>query len=200
MPGNLPRLPLIPPGLLVQQVLPVPDRITIVTTPRQDAAACPSCAVCSSRVHSRYNCLLADLPWQGRPVTLQVQARRFHCLNPICACQIPDLRRMLAGRRRGCGTADGTAVRLQGCLGVALGGKDGARLAARLAMVTSPDTLLRMVWASSKGDDTPLPPRVLGVDDWSWRRGQRYKAVLVDLERNKAVDLLPDRKASTLAA
>jgi len=41
---------------------------------------------------------------------------------------------------------------------------------------------------------------LLGVDDWSWRRGQRYKAVLVDLERNKAVDLLPDRKASTLAA
>jgi len=56
-------MPLIPAGLLVQQVLPAPDRVTIVTTPRQDAAACPGCAVCSSRVHGHYNRLLGDLPW-----------------------------------------------------------------------------------------------------------------------------------------
>ena len=70
-------MPLVPPGLLVRQILPDPDCILIVTTPRQDAAACPSCAACSSQVHSRYNRLPGDLPWQRRPVMLQVQARRF---------------------------------------------------------------------------------------------------------------------------
>jgi transposase len=42
-------------------------------------------------------------------------------------------------------------------------------------------------------------PRVVGVDDWCFRRGRRYGAILVDLERRHVLDLLPDREAATLA-
>ena len=69
---------------MVQHVLPTPDRLTIVVAQGQNAAACPDCAAPSLRVHSRYERMVADLPWQGRTVTLRVLTRRFRCLNPDC--------------------------------------------------------------------------------------------------------------------
>ena|SRR5271166_4640934 len=73
-------------------------------------------------------------------------------------------------------------------IGRALGGEAGSRLAIRLSMTTSPDTLLRRV--KQLRDSSAPPPQIVGIDDWAWRKGQRYGTIVVDLERSDVIDLL----------
>src|ERR1700735_3421477 len=72
-------------SLKVTRVVPTPERVTIEAAPQSTSAACPVCYNSSRRVHSSYRRVLHDLPWQGRPVTIHVAARRFHCPNRHCA-------------------------------------------------------------------------------------------------------------------
>jgi transposase len=157
---------------------------------------CPQCGEPSTRVHSRYTRALADLPWQGKEVRIELQVRRFFCLATECPQQTfaERLPEVAAGSAR-------TTVRLRAAhqlIGQALGGEAGARLATPLGMPTSPDTLLRRVHRA------PVPKRptvrVLGVDDWAWKKGQRYGTILCDLERRCPVDLLPVRSADSFAS
>ncbi|WP_438346672.1 hypothetical protein [Methylorubrum populi] len=74
-----------------------------------------------------------------------------------------------------------------------LGDDSGARLLQRLAMPVSCDTVLRLI--RRRRTKPPPPPPVVGVDDWAWRRGTAFSAVVCDLEKYRVVDLLPGRAA-----
>jgi hypothetical protein len=64
-------------------------------------------------------------------------------------------------------------------------------------MPTSRETLLRLI----RGSEIPKrkTPRVLGLDDFAWKKGDRYGTLLVDLEARCPVDLLADREAASVA-
>ena len=83
-------------------------------------------------------------------------------------------------------------------LGLMLGGRPAQALAERLLLPVSKDTFLRSVRAASRF--TPEQLRVIGIDDWAWRRGRRYGTLICDLERRRIVDILPDREPATVEA
>jgi transposase len=137
-----------------------------------------------------------DLPWQGQPVQVQVKTRRLRCRNRHCPRKIfaERLPGVAAPQARETNRLTQTLRRV----GYVLGGLPGSSLLQQMGMIASRDTILRRVKTTS-GHPQEGKVRVLGVDDWAWRKQQRYGTVLMDLERRRVVDLLPVRSAASFA-
>jgi transposase len=186
---------LIPKELRAEALSIRRGRVDISVAPVGRSAQCPVCGRPSRRVHSRYSRKIADLPWHGAPVVFRARVRRYFCDEPSCErgifCErLPEV----AAHARKTGRLEGALL----AVAFELGGRAGARLAAELGLVVGRDALLRRVKCASLPD--PKKVRVLGVDDFAFRKGHTYGTVLVDLERRRVVDLLPERSQETLVA
>jgi transposase len=169
--------------------------VTLSASSYEPRARCPLCGSGSSRVHSRYLRTVSDLPWHGVSVKLDVGVRRFFCDEVSCRRRIFCERlEEVAARARKTGRLEEALL----AVALELGGRAGARLAADLSLAVGRDALLKRI------KDAPLPKvgkvRVLGVDDFAFKKGSTYGTILVDLERHGVVDLLAERSQESLVA
>jgi len=188
---------LVPSGFIMESASLEVTTATIVVRPVSNESFCPGCGARSGRVHSRYQRHLADLPIGGRPVRLLAKVRRFHCDAVLCGRRIFAERfddGLLAPWARRAARLDHIVHHL----GLALGGRPAASFARRLMVPVSNDTLLWVV--RRRGSPRFVPPTVIGIDDWAWRRNQRYGTLICDLERRKTIALLPDREPASAQA
>lgn len=187
----MPTTPLVslPEGLDIISVSETSEELLVRVISTRSCSLCPLCSAPSQAIHSYYRRKPADLPSTGRAIRLLLTVRKFFCRNAACprkvfAERLPELiepaSRLTSRFRQALQT-----------IGFALNGEGGARLACRWGMPISATTLLRSLHL------VPTPPvgkvRVVGLDDWAWRRGQRYGTIIIDQERHMVLDLLPER-------
>ena len=186
----------LPSGITITSVHPSATELVVRVACHVPSMPCPECHQPSSRIHSNYQRTVGDLPCAGRNVLLALTVRKFVCTTPTCSRRIFTER--LPGLVCSYGRMTPRLIALVQSLGLVAGGQMGTRQAERTGITTTPSTLLRHLMR------LPAPVtravRVLGVDDFAWKKRFTYGTILVDLERRKIIDVLADRESATVEA
>ena len=129
---------------------------------------------------------------------LKLQLARWRCRTPECGYQIftERLPSVIAPRARYTNRLTETGI----AVGRLLGGRPSQRLLSRLGILVSRHTVLRRVKQAVHQSAPRKEVRVVGIDDWAWKKGQSFGTILVDLENREVVDLLPIRSAKAVSA
>ncbi|WP_184134772.1 ISL3 family transposase [Deinococcus humi] len=180
-------------GVVVDQCEVEADVVSLHLSSCAAEQPCPRCQALSGSIHSHYERRFQHLPWGGLAVDIQLQVRRLGCRNgcPVrtFAEQFPNLVAPYARYS--------TAVcRLFQQFVLRVGGEGGQKLLASLPFHASGDRLLAEQHVALPPLDQA--PRVIGIDDFAFKKGLRYGTVITNLETGRAIDLLPDRKAATV--
>ena len=185
-----------PAGITIDSIDPSANELVIRIACDAPSMPCPECRQPSARIHSCYQRMVADLPCAGRNVILALTLRKFVCGRSTCPRKIFTER--LPGLVASYARMSSRLIALLQAIALVAGGQQGTRLADRSGIATTSSTLLHHLM------QLPAPKaravRVLGVDDFAWKKRFTYGTILVDLERRTIIDVLADRDSVTVEA
>ena len=179
----------------LRRVTEAAEGLVVEAVARGAPPRCPGCNSRASRVHSSYERGPAGLPVNGRSLTVRLRVRRFFCDRGRCPRRtFVEQVAQLSERYRRSSLA---LKKWQHAVAIELGDRPGQRLCRRLQLKAGRTRLLGLLTEPAAPERAP---RVLGVDDFAFRKGKWYGALLVDVESGRVVDVLPDRECDTFAA
>ena len=186
----------LPAGLEITAFSRQEETLCVSLLSTQSCSHCPLCGSPATRIHSRYQRRLADLPSAGQPVRFLLSVRKFFC--DVATCPRKIFAERLAPFVAPWARETTRLFQMVQIIGLATGGRLGVRVTDRMGIQTRRHTILRRIMA------LPTKPveqvTHIGIDDFSFRRGRKFGTIVVDLQTHHVLDVLADRTADTSAA
>lgn len=191
---NIKRLINIP-KIIVSNIEFKPPIIHIYASLSGKRAKCPECKKYSHSVHDRYERRITDLPVFQYHSIIILTVRKFKCRNDKCKRKVftEQNDNILPYARR-----TERVTRLLSDIAIDMPTGSGHLLSEKLQIKVSRSTLTRLAHQQPLPDINTL--KVVGVDDWAFRKGVNYGTILVDMETSKPIDMLPTRDSVDLKA
>jgi len=167
--------------------------VKIIASIKSNRSQCPVCGNFSTSIHDSYVRMIADLSVFQNSTTILLRTRKFKCKYPMChrkvfSEQTPNIERYSRRTNR--------ASKILDLLSIELTGQLGSQLSKRLLLSVSPSTITRIAHRQQLPEIKQ--PKVLGVDDWAYRKGVNFGTILIDMETSRPIELLRSRESADL--
>lgn len=165
------------------------QQILIPGNSRKKQAKCPCCKKKSTSVHSFYVRKIRDLSVGEYSVVIHLKVRKFYSENMKCDRKIfseqpgKEVKAYARMTQR-------TKKKLEKVL-IETSANKGVLISMLIHTPVSSSTALRIVHSIPINDCGEV--KILGIDDWAYRKGISYGTILVDMDKGKVIDLLSGR-------
>jgi transposase len=170
-------------------------KITIYASIKGKRSKCPKCEKYSYSVHDYYTRIISDLPVFQNETVILLKTRKFKCKNSDCDQKVFSEQTQAISRYS---RKTVRVSKILDSLSIKLTGRLGSLLSKKLLVERSASTITRI--AHKQKIPAITEPKVLGVDDWAYRKGISYGTILIDMQTSRPIDILPSREGKELKA
>jgi len=175
------------PGITIQEVLIKDSSVMILAQIKAKYGICPLCGEKSKSIHSTYSRILEDLSISAKVVNIKLNVRKFYCPNPHCTRKIFSQQLLPVVGRYARRTNRPNEQLTQ--MSLEISAQKSSWFSKLIRIPVSTSTCLRLVNHRVIPIDQEI--KHIGIDDWAYRKGISYGTILLDMDQDKVIDLLP---------
>lgn len=168
------------------------DTVRILVTPEHDIQLCPKCCRPTSTLVDVTPKVYRDLDLAGRICYIEIDLRRFECLE--CFCTFTEPLPFIAPHRH-------YTSRFEQQVYECCQETTATYTASKFGISDKTVTEIYHIVAKRKQQEPLLPTQVIGIDEIAMHKGHKdFIVVISDLTNKRLIDVLQDRKKAALEA
>lgn len=157
---------------------------------------CPHCGHITSKYHAVHKKKVQDIPIFGKTTYLNIYTRDYECDNPECSSI--TVTETIDGFINSYSRMTQRLINLISQMAIETSCTSAARILKMMNVKTSRDTVIRTLIREYDKLSVPTAGHYIGVDDFSYKKGQTYGTIIVDGDSHVPLAILEGRDGITL--